>query len=416
MSSLRVTYVPHPVAYRPPEECREKLLGKNPVSGRQVIEEIIDGLTRPLTEEEKNTGLIERPRERILGPDTPENLYNLFLNNGWTSYMPIVLPTEERVAAMLKGTSRKPDEKVGEMAPSSPYEKWSYNVEQVSVNAVMAGAKPEFLPVILALASVGTTSLFTSTNSFTAMVCINGPVRNEIKMNMSIGALGPFNHANASIGSCWTLISRNLGGGVVPGLNYMGSQGQGHNYNNLCFAENEERLPPGWKPFHVQKGYKTEESVVSVFHGWNWSNMGGFESDKDYTIKRFFEANTQCCGETVVLDPLVAMMLQKDSGYRSKEAFSTWLNENVMMTQTEYWGYPGQAFGGNAMRGHVEELERGKEGEEPYASWLKLPEGAVIPVPRDVDVNIMVAGGETNPYWQGGSLRYIASASVGEWR
>ncbi len=416
MSNLRVTYVPHPVAYRPPEECREKILGKNPVSGRQVIEEVIEGLTSPLTEEEKNTGLIEKPQQRLLEPDTPENLNKFFLNNGWTSYMPIVLPTEERVAEMLKGTSRKPDEKVGEMAPSSPHAAWFYNVEQVAVNAVMAGARPEFLPVILALASIGTTSLFTSTNSFTSMVCVNGPIRNEIKMNMSTGALGPFNHANASIGCAWTLISRNLGGGVIPGLNYMGSQGQGHNYNNLCFAEREERLPLGWNPFHVQKGYRPEESVVSVFHGWSWSNMGGFESDKDYTIKRFFEANTQCCGETVVLDPLVAMMLQKDRRYESKEALSQWLHENVLMTQTEYWGYPGQAFGGYAVGGHTEELEKAKAGVEPYASWLNLLEGALIPVPRGVDVNIIVAGGETNPYWQGGSLRYLGSASVDEWK
>ena len=140
--------------------------------------------------------------------------------------------------------------------------------------------------------------------------------------------------------------------------------------------------------------------------------MGGFESDKDMTIKRFFEANTQCCGTTVVLDPLVAMMLQKDLGYQSKEAFNKWLSENVMWNQKDFWGFPGMFPAG----GHPEALEKAKAGEEPYASWLNLPEGALIPVPRGVDVNIMVAGGETNPYWQGGSLRYIGSASVDEWR
>jgi len=82
-----------------------------------------------------------------------------------------------------------------------------------------------------------------------------------------------------------------------------------------------------------------------------------------------------------------------------------------MFPQEEYWG---QMFG--VSMGHAKELEQAKAGVEPYASWLKLPEGAVIPVPRNVDVNIMVAGGETNPYWQGGTLRYITSASVDEWR
>jgi hypothetical protein len=412
MSHLRVVYVQHPVAYRPSEECRQKLLGKDPVSGKQVIREIIDYLTTPLSKEESRTGIIERPRQRILGTDTPEVFHELFRNNGWTLYLPIVLPTEEQVALMLKGTSHKPDEKVGEMAPSSPHEKWSYTVEQVAVNAVMAGAKPEFFPVILAVASIGQTALFTSTNSFTAMMCVNGPIRNEIKMNMAIGTLGPFNHANASIGAAWSLISKNLGGHVIPGLNYMGSQGQGHNYTNLCFAEREERLPEGWNPFHVQKGYKPGESIVSVFHGWSWSNMGGFESWKDLTIKRFFEDNFQCCGGTIVMDPLVAMMLHKDLGYKSKEQFQQWLKENVMYDQQQYWGFPGQFPEG----GHPEELKKAKAGVEPYVSWLKLPEGAKIPVPRDLDIHIMVAGGETNPYFQAGSLRCLGMASVDEWR
>lgn len=412
MQHLRVVFVQHPVAYRPSEECRQKLLGRDPVSGKQVIQEIIDNLTVPLNEEELNSGIIERSRNRVLGTDSPELFHELFRNNGWTLYLPIVLPTEENVENMLKGTSRNPDEIVGEMAPSSPHEQWSYNVEQVAINAVMAGAKPEFLPVILAVASIGQTALFTSTNSFTAMMCVNGPVRNEIKMNMGIGMFGPFNHANVSIGAAWSLVSKNLGGHVTPGLNYMGSQGQGHNFTNLCFGEREESLPDGWNPFHVQKGYKANESVVSVFHGWSWSNMGGFETWKDETIKRFFEENFQCCGTTMVMDPLVAMMLKNDLGYNTKEAFQKWLYDNVMYDQKQYWGFPGQFPEG----GHPEELKKAKAGIEPYASWLKLNEGEMIPVPREVDVNIMIGGGETNPYWQAGGLRLLGMASVDEWR
>ncbi len=410
MSNIRFAFISHPVAYRPAEECRRKILGKDPVTGKQFLSEIVEGLTKPLTEDEKKVGLIERPRERLLTPDTPDNLQALFRNNEWTSYLPIILPTEEKVAEMLKGTSHRPDEKAGEMQPSSPHEKWSYNVEQVAANAVMAGAKPEFLPVILAIASTGVTSLFTSTNSFTTMVCVNGPITREINMNSSIGALGPFNHANAAIGHAWTLISKNLGNGGAPGRKYMGSQGQGHNYNNLCFAEREDRLPPGWKPFHVLKEYKPKESVVSVFHGWSWSNIGGFETKKSSTIKRFFTYQTQCCGQTMVVDPLVADLLYKE-GFKTKEQLNQWLKENVMYPQEEYWG---EMFGVGG--GHPKELEQAKAGVDPYASWLKLPEGAVIPVPRNVDVNIMVAGGETNPYWQGGTLRYITSASIDKWR
>jgi hypothetical protein len=412
MSNIRFTFTPHPMAYISTEDGRKNILSNDPVSGKPIIDEIIQALTRPVSDEEREQKIIQRPRQRSLRPDTPENLQRLFMENGWTSYFPIVLPTEEKVSAMLKGTSHKPDEKVGEMQPSSPHEKWAYTVELVAVNAVMAGAKPEHFPVILALASIGATSLFTSTNSFTAMVVVNGPIRQKIGMNSGIGAFGPFNHANAAIGGAWTLISKNLGNGGQPGLKYMGSQGQGHNYNNLCFAENEETLPPGWLPFHVQKGFKPEESAVSVFNGWSWSNIGGFELNKSNTIKRFFTYQTQCCGQTMVVDPLVADLLYKE-GFKTKEQLNQWLKENVMSPREEYWGQmPGV---GGFMGEHADQFEQARAGVEPYASWLKLPEGAVIPVPRGVNVNIMVAGGGTNPYWQGGTLRYIKSASVDRW-
>jgi hypothetical protein len=412
MSNLRFTFTPHPMAYISAEMGRRNFLGNDPVSGKPILEEIVQALTSPVGNEKQEQQLIQRPRQRTLKPDTPENLQRLFLENGWTSYLPIVLPTEEKVSAMLKGTSHKLDEKVGEMQPSSPHEKWSYTVEMVAVNAVMAGAKPEHFPVILAIASTGVTSLFTSTNSFTSMVVVNGPIRNRIGMNSGIGAFGPFNHANAAIGNAWTLISRNLGNGGQPGLKYMGSQGQGHNYNNLCFAENEESLPSGWLPFHVQKGFRPEESAISVFNGWSWSNMGGFELNKSNTIKRFFTYQTQCCGQTIVVDPLVADLLVKE-GFKTKEQLNQWLRANVMTPREEYWGQmPGFSRSGDS---HADQLEQAKAGVEPFASWLKLPEGTVIPVPRGVDVNILVAGGGTNPYWQGGTLGYLKSASVDQW-
>ena len=95
------------------------------------------------------------------------------------------------------------------------------------------------------------------------MVIANGPIRKQIKMNCGLGALGPFNQANAVIGRAWTLISKNLGGAKL-GETYLGDIGNNSNYNNKCFAENEEALPEGWSPFHVQKGLKPKKAL-SVF-------------------------------------------------------------------------------------------------------------------------------------------------------
>jgi hypothetical protein len=93
----------------------------------------------------------------------------------------------------------------------------------------------------------------------------------EIGMNSGIGALGPYNEANATIGRAYCLASQNLQGGSVPGDTYMGTLGNNWNYT-ACFAENEERSP--WSPFHVDQGFKTGDSTVSIFFG-GWYTQSG---------------------------------------------------------------------------------------------------------------------------------------------
>src|SRR6185295_992158 len=114
--------------------------------------------------------------------------------------------TEERVTRMLEGTSHKADETVGRMRPTGYRELWDFTVEKVAVNAVMAGADPRYLPVILALAASGITARQSSTSSMANLVVVNGPIRNEIGMNPGLGALGPYNHANATIGRAYGLL------------------------------------------------------------------------------------------------------------------------------------------------------------------------------------------------------------------
>src|SRR5436190_8244520 len=137
---------------------------------------------------------------RLVEPDTEENLHRLFLENNWTDGLPIVLPTSKRVADMLARTSRKPDEVVGRMQATEFRVAWEYTVEKVAVNAVMAGARPEYFPVILALAASQISARGSTTSSSAAMVVVNGPIRQEIGMNWGIGAMGPYNHANATLG------------------------------------------------------------------------------------------------------------------------------------------------------------------------------------------------------------------------
>src|SRR5213594_1104933 len=263
MSELRQVFVPQPVMGKTQAELRAYVDGRDPLTGRPVMQEVVEGLTAPFDGRGVGTIEYDRSTPRLVEADTEENLHRLFMESRWTDYLPIVLPTEERVAAMLAGTRRKPDEVVGRMRSTHFREYWQYTVEKVAVNAVMAGARPEYFPVILALAATGVTARGSSSSAVAAMAVVNGPIRREIGMNAGTGAMGPYNHANATIGRAYGLLSQNLQGGSIPGLSYMGNQGNNYNYNSLTFAENEERSP--WEPFHVQHGFQSTDSAVSVF-------------------------------------------------------------------------------------------------------------------------------------------------------
>ena len=386
--------------------------GNDPVTGKPIVDEIIAALTKPLTAEDKKTGFMTRPpRSRLLEPDTPTNLAQLFYENGWTDGLPIVLPTEERVAEMLKGTSHDKNENVGTMRPSPPHEAWEFDVEMVATNAVMAGAKPEHLPVILALASTGTTSLFTSTTSFARMVVVNGPIREQIDMNAEIGAMGPWNESNAVIGRAWTLISKNLGGSGTPGETYLGSQGNNLNYNNVCFPEREDALPAGWNPLHVQKGFKAGDSVVSTFSGWSLINGGGWIKPRHKHIQQMltglFQSGVGGGSAMVLLDPIGAKDCHDEEGFETKEKLSEHLKKNGTSPAASYF------------RRRGDDLKKAKEGVEPFATWLKLPEGSFVPVspfgPKN-PIEILVVGGATNALMMVGDFSYVASASVDKWR
>src|SRR4029079_4488910 len=258
MPRTRQVYVPQPLVDMTAPQLRGYIDGIDPINKRPFMQEVIEGLTKSLDDEELKGLTFERNNPRLLAPDTEDNLQTLFLENNWTDHLPVILPTEERVAAMLKGTKQPPDKVVARLRPAAFREFWEITVEKVAVNAVMAGCKPEYLPVVLALIATGQTARSSSTTSFAVIGVVNAPIRNEIGMSSGIGALGPFNHANATIGRAYNLASINGHGGSVPGEPQQGTLGNWYNYS-ACFPEAEERSP--WQPFHVTKGFAKEDSV-----------------------------------------------------------------------------------------------------------------------------------------------------------
>jgi hypothetical protein len=396
-------FVPQPVIGRSASELRMYVDGADAVTGQPLMRRVIDGLTAPIS----SSGVAyERSRPRMLDAADEETLHRVFLDEGWTDGLPIVLPTEERVAAMLAGTSRRPEDVVGRIRPALQ-EAWEYTVEKVAVNAVMAGARPEHLPVILAIASSSLSARTSSITSMSSMVAVNGPIREELAMNAGIGALGPYNHANAVIGRAYGLLSQNLQGGSVSGLTYFGSQGNPLAYGTTTFAENEERSP--WEPFHVARGFDRDQSTVTVMHGvrsvvfrypireetWAAGLLAALAA---------FELGVH---PVLVLDPLAADRLVALGGFDTRSGLADWIAANATRPADELW----QTFeGGNLLR------PRAALGEEPWATHLAAPPDARIPLFEAENVHVLVAGGETFGTYRVFGAAPVMTIVVDDWR
>ncbi len=407
MPGMRTAFVPQPVMGKTAAELRAYVDGVDPVTRRPVVQEIVEGLTRPFRDDELQKTVFERTTPRLVDQAAEAELQQVFLENHWTDMLPIVLPTEERVAAMLAGTSRKPDEVVGRMRPTLFREAWEYTVEKVAVNAVMAGARPEYLPVILALAASGVSARGSTTSSAAAMAVVNGPIRHEIGMSGGIGALGPYNHANATIGRAYGLLSQNLQGGSVVGVTYMGSQGNGYSFTNVTFAENEEASP--WEPFHVSLGFPSSTSAVSVFGGVRHTafTLGVREKHWREHVRHMLLGMDPREQPLFVLDPIAARQFAERGPFPAKKDLEDWAYSVALMKASEYWDY-------QLVQNYV--YPRATFGEEPYASMLAAAPDELIPMfPREA-VRVVVVGGETNGYWRIFGASYAKTVSVDDWR
>lgn len=411
LAELTQVFVPQPVMGRSAGQLREYVHGDDPVRGGPVMRRIVDGLTAAAgpaaAAGAAGAGPARSGDRRLLPAASEDRLHELFLERAWTDMLPVVLPTERRVAAMLRGTGRDPGEVVGRMQPTANRGAWSYTVEQVAVNAVMAGARPEYLPVILALAAGGHSARSSSSSSASAMVVVNGPVRDEIGMNSGIGAMGPYNHANSTIGRAFGLASQNLQGGSVPGETYLGSQGNGLTYNNVTFAENEERSP--WEPLHVQRGHRADESTVTVFQGGRSTTFGLGLREQHWRehVQDMLRGTDVVGAPTLLLDPIVAAQFVERGGFTDKAALISWIHRTATMRADRYWDL-------QLVRNYIH--PRATSGEEPLAARLRAEPDEEIPMFAERDVGVVVVGGGTNGYWQIIGSRPVVTVSIDEWR
>jgi len=203
-----------------------------------------------------------RFRARQIEIGEHDDPFEFMFEQGLTDGLPVVPPTPERVVRMLAGTRRDPQEVIGTCAPNYA----PVTIEKIAINAVMAGCKPEYMPVVIAATEALCTKEFNahalvSTYGPSPVIVVNGPIRHRLGMNMGINVLGHGNRANATIGRAIKLILRNLGG-LRPGEIERAALGSPAKYG-ACYPEFEERSP--WEPLHVERGFERNDSVVTLF-------------------------------------------------------------------------------------------------------------------------------------------------------
>ncbi len=329
---LRVVSESVPPECTVPDQIRSGIL--------PVMDEIIAGLTRPLSPEElspKPTPVEKQPRTVFAG--NLKEINRFFYKRGWTDGFPIVPPTEEEVAEMLTGTDLAPDHLVAKIIPRLG----KATVEKIAINAVMAGALPTYLPVLIAgveallepEAMFGTTEV--STGSWVPFWIINGPIRHDLHVNSGQGALSPGDIANAAIGRAMGLIIKNIGG-ARKGVEDMGTYGNSGKYS-MVTGENEEESP--WEPLHVEQGFQKGDNTVTLTFPTDFFGASPFGSDANGILRGVLaRLNAPGRGLTIMLNAQHARALAEQKW--TKKEIASFLCEYARIPAYQYQNFWGQ--------------------------------------------------------------------------
>ncbi len=253
LPDLGIVTVPHPIG----GVAEEVVAGKAVTAVHEVVAALTRGGATPV-----GAGPAEGAPPRHRAPDDLLDFQSFMMERGWGDGLPVIPATPERVAAMLRGTRRPPDDLVAVLPPRLG----RATVERVAVNAVLAGAGPEHLPVILAAVEAVGQPAFnlqavqTTTHPCSPLVIVNGPLAGRLGINAAGNVLGQGHRANAVIGRALRLVLQNVGG-ARPGREDRATQGHPGKYS-YCIAENEAASP--WEPLSVERGFPREISTVTV--------------------------------------------------------------------------------------------------------------------------------------------------------
>jgi hypothetical protein len=309
-----------------------------------AFNDILNALIKPLTKEEmevKNFSYDYSPK-KFTGSDyseANEKFQQYCTENFLTDGMPVVPPTREAVDRMLAGTAYPPDKEIGLIYPKQG----RATVEKIAINAVMAGAKPEYLPVIIAMIETITAKDFNQfhlVNEILPITFISGPIIEEIGLNNEVGYLGPGHRANATIGRALLMCQINIGWRRMDVYSSPGGIGQPAAYTNYVIPENQKASP--WESYAVSTGFKPEESTVTICESLGISHgpaevldVTSFEvrlermrrmfSYSGGIFSRGLPRNSTDARHMIVIHPTFAWQLA-NAGF-TRESFINWLHD-----------------------------------------------------------------------------------------
>ncbi len=302
-------------------------------------------------------------------------------DRGWSDGLPVVPPTPVRVVRMLQGTKRAPDEVIGKVPPNLA----ECTVEKVAINAVMAGCKPEYMPVVLAALEAALIDEFCmhgllATTWFSGpVVIVNGPIARAIGMNSGNNALGQGNRANATIGRALQLVIRNVGGGHPGGIDRaaLGNPGK----YTFCFAEDES--DPCWDSLAVERGFSPDTSTVSLFAGDGVQGIFDQQSRGPESLAKSYAA----CLRTVA-HPKIAM---------AADAFLVVSPEHLRVFREAGWSKQRlQEELSSLLMLPIKEMHRGADGiDEGLSTTIEVER---VPKFRPGGLHIVRAGGKAGMF------------------
>lgn len=313
------------------------------------------------------------------------DVYETFYEKGMTDGLPIIPPAPDLVARMVEKCGRDPGEVVGIVAPkNSPA-----TVAKIAANAVMAGCRPEYLPVVIAGVEAITAPEFNlnaiacSTAGSAFLMVVSGPIAEKIDLNAGVNVLGEGFRANATIGRALRLVVINLGG-VYPGKLDRSTMGQGSKFT-CCVAENERQSP--WPPYRLDQGYSAHESTVTVLAAYplsmvldcvNFSALGVMGSFANAIAQRGHTQHYDFGELFLLMCPEHAQAVARDG----------WSKEDARMFIFDKARLPVRV----AREGGL------LSNQQNWPKWINYndPESTIPPVRKPDEIHIVVTGGPGN--------------------